>query len=38
MGTIILIIIFVLPGGILEFAKVKITERREKANIAKGQT
>jgi branched-chain amino acid transport system permease protein len=38
MGTIILIVIFVLPGGILEFAKVKITERREKANIARGQT
>src|SRR3972149_8535369 len=30
MGTIILIIIFALPGGILEFAKVKIKERRER--------
>ncbi len=29
MGTIILVIIFVLPGGILGFAQEKIKERRE---------
>lgn len=32
MGTIILIIIFVLPGGILGFAQEKLKERREIQN------
>jgi len=31
MGTIILIIIFLLPGGILGFAQEKLKERRERA-------
>lgn len=34
MGTIILIIIFVLPGGILGFAQEKLKERREIQNQA----
>ncbi|MBM4339419.1 MAG: branched-chain amino acid ABC transporter permease [Deltaproteobacteria bacterium] len=38
MGTIILIIIFVLPGGILEFAKVKIKERQERGKLTKGSS
>lgn len=31
MGTVILIIIFLLPGGILGFAQEKLKERRERA-------
>jgi branched-chain amino acid transport system permease protein len=32
MGTLILIIIFLLPGGILGFAQEKLKERRERLN------
>jgi branched-chain amino acid transport system permease protein len=34
MGTLILIIIFLLPGGILGFAQEKIRERRKRKNSA----
>lgn len=36
MGTIILIIIFLLPGGILGFTKEKLKERREIARMNNG--
>ncbi len=35
MGTIILIIIFLLPGGILGFAQEKLKERKEKKGLNK---
>ena len=35
MGTMILIIIFLLPGGILGFAQEKLKERRERLNSSK---
>jgi branched-chain amino acid transport system permease protein len=37
MGTIILIIIFLLPGGILGFTQEKLKERKERINLTKGQ-
>ena len=36
MGTLILIIIFLLPGGILGFAQEKLRERRAKADHQRG--
>jgi len=32
MGTLILVIIFLLPGGVLGFAQEKLKERRERLN------
>jgi len=37
MGTLILIIIFLLPGGILGFTQEKLKERKERINLTKGQ-
>ncbi len=37
MGTLILIIIFLLPGGILGFAQEKLTERRQKIQPSAGK-
>ena len=37
MGTLILIIIFLLPGGILGFAQEKLTERRQKIQTSVGK-
>jgi len=37
MGTLILIIIFLLPGGILGFAQERLKERRERANQSSGR-
>jgi branched-chain amino acid transport system permease protein len=38
MGSLILIIIFLLPGGILGFAQEKLKERRERLNSSRTQS
>ena len=38
MGVLILIVIFLLPGGILGFAQEKMRERSEKVDDAKGSS
>jgi branched-chain amino acid transport system permease protein len=38
MGSLILIIIFLLPGGILGFAREKLKERRERLNSSRTQS